>query len=94
MKRYIFEEITYVRTRKDIAKKRILAGKRFFLVGSNVNTFHFHEGWYLATHSFHKSDYSEYNYDMASDFINDLYDNFALNLEKELGRYPVFYVEV
>lgn len=81
---YKYEGRTYKRTRKDKALRLIREGKYYFLVGANVNDFHFHGGWHLAT--FPKtSDGSE-----AIETLNA----FNFYLDPELGKYPVFYVEV
>ena len=92
---YQYEGKTYRRTRKDVAEREILKGKSFFLVGSNVNSLHFHGGWHLAT--------IPTNIDRLNDPLHGIlyepvvqtyYRNFSFFLEPELGRYPVFYIEI
>ena len=83
----------YIRTKKDSAEKAIKANPelKYFLVGSNTNSFHFHGGWHLAhwpqsLRSNRARLGYDYNLEMA-------YKQFAYYLEPELGRYPVYYVE-
>lgn len=80
---YKFEGKVFKRTAKNHAYKLIEQGKQYFLVGANVNDFHFHSGWHLATFPT-KSDIEE---------AEKMYNGFACYLERELGRYPIFYVE-
>lgn len=92
----------FKRTRKDIALKQIEKGKSFFIAGSNVNELHFHSGWHLATHiekiesiDTEKTEHSTHNYGklLCIDDVKRMYNSFNYYLDRELGRYPVFYVE-
>jgi hypothetical protein len=98
---YQYEGKSFKRTRKDIALKAIEKGKSFFIVGCNVNPFHFHKGWFIASHvkmlkpfsssrEQHRFDFSDLT---SIEDVKRLYNSFAYHLDSELGRYPVFYVE-
>jgi hypothetical protein len=94
MKYYHHEGIMYTRTPKNIAYRLIAKGARYFLVGSNVNTLHFHSGWYLASHPCTVAERVETYGEEADTSALGHYTNFGWYLDKELGKYPVFYVEV
>ena len=97
---YIYKGSAYKRTPKNIALKQIEENieRKFFLVGSNVNQFHFHGGWFLAMPPtcFREvvDNDNPYIHDTGIESVKRYYNNFAYYLERELGRYPVFYIEV
>jgi hypothetical protein len=80
----------YVRTRRDVAARRLNKDKtlRFFLVGCDVRPFHFFGGWGLACGPDTLSDIES-----REGTLDLLYNNINHYLDRELGRYPVFYVE-
>lgn len=99
IKEYSFNGINYIRTPKNVAQKRIANNDnlKYFLVGSNVNTHHFHSGWTLAAHpkkldSLTLALFASPN-DTKLDVLTKEYNSFKFNLDNELGRYPVYYVE-
>ena len=68
---------------------------RFFIVGSNVNRFNFHSGWYLATFITSLEEYCNRYYCLKTlDTLKKRYNEFNFYLDPELGRYPVYYVEI
>ena len=94
---YLHAGLQFKRTRRDIAQKAILANplRQFFIVGSNVNYSHFHSGWRLALHAESLQELCARNAEpMEREILNKQYNAFKFYLEPELGRYPVYYLEV
>ena len=98
---YKYKGISFKPVKKDIAEKMIIANpnRKFFMVGSNVNQFHFHKGWHLATHidsllEFSKRHESELNDNDFSEGLKKSYNAMSFYLDPELGRYPIYYVEI
>jgi hypothetical protein len=75
----------YTRISKTKARKLYEAGYSVVIVGDNVNTFHFFDGWYLA-HRIASTDGREMTFDAQV-------INFEFYLERELGRRSAFYLE-
>ena len=94
---YSYEGRTYKRASRTSAFWQLLTNpdRHFFLVGDNVHEHHFHTNWHLATFSKTIKEFKEYHpYSTNEEILKYLYNNFAFYLSRELGRYPIFYVEV
>ena len=90
MQRIIHNGITFQRTAKNVALRRIAANGalKFFIVGCNVNARNFFHNWMLAS-----SVMTREHLDNEYCKVQDFYNSFAFYLEPELGRYPIFYIE-
>mgnify|MGYP001419199722 CR=1 FL=1 len=98
---YKYKGISFKPVKKDVAEKMIIANpnRKFFMVGSNVNQFHFHKGWFLATHIdtllvFNKRHSFEIDNEDFFKGFKKSYNAMSFYLEPELGRYPIYYVEI
>ena len=98
---YKYRGISFKPVKKDVAEKMIIANpnRKFFMVGSNVNQFHFHQGWFLATNvdnlfEFIERHSSEIGLADFSKGLKKSYNAMSFYLEPELGRYPIYYVEI
>lgn len=92
---YVYKGMTFKRVSKNYAFNVLNKNPdlKFFLVGSNVNHSHFHSGWVCASPVFCKKDIIEELF-FSENPIEAIYYNFNYYLEPELGRYPVFYVQI
>ena len=79
----------YIAIDKPSAKRAFDAGLEVTLCGSNVNSYHVFNGWYLGC----TIDKARHEGSYGNDF-DSILNNFLYYLESELGRYAVFYVKV
>ena len=96
---YIFNGVNYKATRKDVAQKAIQENptRKYFLVGDKVSQAHFHAGWHIASHPQTINDILEDRKGMETDIpkcIQNQYNSFNYYLDPELGKYPLYYVQV
>lgn len=82
----------YTKLRKNEARKRYNAGETVLIVGDNVNSFHFEDGWHLAI-PINKDDYpptQRENDDTTFDYRVNQFEHY---LARELGRRAAYYVK-
>ena len=73
----------YVAVTIQLAEQLFNEGKKVTLCGNNVNNFHVFDGWRLGCTIVKENDAT----------FTEHVKQFMQYMEKELGRYPVFYVQ-
>lgn len=80
----------YVAVTKQLAELLYNQDVTVTMCGNNVNSYHVFEGWCLG-YTFNKRGITERSaYEWT---FTRIVNNFMFYLEKELGTYPVFYVQ-
>jgi hypothetical protein len=89
----------YKATRKDVAQKAILANenRHFFLVGDKASQTNFHANWFVASHPTTLAAIRKEREGMETDIahcLSNLYNSACYYLDPELGKYPLYYLEI